>query len=180
LLHLYRLRTRVRSGSGSSDLRDNGRCCTGRDSSQAGIRFSCTANKESRSCHAKKNPLSTTNPNRELLRSRCVFRKCKLISSWAESDAYGLTFDSFANFLSVAVNDWSATAPSPVGCVESDKFSCGSACLGALATFGVGFITRPLGAAIVGLTPPCQSLEPSLSTRSASFTDSLSKDDRRA
>jgi MFS family permease len=29
-------------------------------------------------------------------------------------------------------------------------FSCGSACLGALATFGVGFITRPLGAAIIG------------------------------
>src|SRR5262249_15253320 len=122
LLHLCRLRTRVGSRSRrSGDLRDSGRCCTRCDSSQAGIRFSCPSNEESRSCHAKKNLLSTTNRNRELLYRRCVFRQCKLISSRADTEAYELTFENFANFLSVGVHDWSAIAPSGVGCVESDN-----------------------------------------------------------
>jgi hypothetical protein len=121
LLHLCRLRTRVGSGSRSGDLRDSGRCCTGRDSSQAGIRFGRPANEESRSFHAKKNLLSTTNRNRELLRRRCVFRQCKLISSRADTEAYELTFENFANFLSVGVHDWSAIGPSRVGCVKSDR-----------------------------------------------------------
>lgn len=122
LLPPCRLRTRVGSGSRrSGDLRDSGRCCTGRDSSQAGIRFGGPANEESRSFHAKKNLLSTTNRNRELLRRRCVFRQCKLISSWPDTEAYKLTFENFANFLSVGVHDWSVIAPSRVGCVESDN-----------------------------------------------------------
>ena len=122
LLHLCRLRTGVGSGSRrSGDIRDSGRCCTRRDSSQAGIRFSGPAHEESRPCHAKKNLLSTTNRNRELLRRRCVFRQCKLISSWADTEAYELTFENFTNFLSLGVNDWSAISPSRVGCVESDN-----------------------------------------------------------
>src|SRR5262249_49389170 len=122
LLHLSRSRMRVGSGSRrGSDLLDSGRCCTGRDSGQAGIRFSGTANEESCSCHAKKNLLSNNNRNRELLHRRCVCRQCKLIRSWADTEAYELTSDSFANFLSVGVNDWSAIAPSGVGCVESDN-----------------------------------------------------------
>src|SRR4030095_5117687 len=122
LLHLCRLRTRVRPGSRrGGDMRDYGRRCTGRDSSHADIRFSGTANEESRSCHAKKNLLSTTNRKRELLRRRCVFRQCKLIRSWADTEAYELTFDSLSNFLPVGVTDWSAIGPSRVGCVESDN-----------------------------------------------------------
>src|SRR5262249_32672983 len=122
LLHLCRLRTRVGSWSRKGgDLRDSGRCWAQCGGSQAGIRFSGPANEESRSCHAKKNPLSTTNRNRELLRRRCVFRQCKLISSWADTEAYELTFENFANFLSVGVHDWGAIALSRVGCVESDN-----------------------------------------------------------
>ena len=122
LLHPCRFCPRVGSGSRmGGDLRDSGRSQTGCDSSQNGIRFSRTANEESPSCHAEKNLLSTINRNRELLRRRCVFRQCKLIRSWGNTDAYELTFDSFANFLSVGINDWSTIAPSGVGCVESDN-----------------------------------------------------------
>jgi len=65
--------------------------------------------------------LSTANRNRELLRRFGFFHQCKLISSRTGDEAYELTIGNFANFFSVGVNDWSASAPGRVGCVKSDN-----------------------------------------------------------
>ena len=44
-----------------------------------------------------------------------------MINSWADNESYELTFVSFANFLAVGVNDWSASEFSRLGCVENDN-----------------------------------------------------------